>query len=396
MTNIYSQAITAQGAQHRTIQRSGGGPESHVMQIDIGGDPANAEKLLSAANPLPVKGTGTAGSPGTDVLTVQGIGSGTPVPVSGTVAFSNSSISVSGSSVTVSGAVTVTGNVAGTGTAGSPAAGVLTVQGINGGTDLIIKGSGTAGAPNAGVVSVQGISGGTNLNVAVANSPTVSISSGTVGVSGNVNVVGTGSAGTPASGVVSVQGIASGTAVSVAAAASAPVAVRFSDGSAFTNQPIVGSVAHGATDSGNPLKIGAKATTSPSGLTLVSDGQRTDLSASVDGSLFTRQVALGDIVQGSMSTTGTAAQDVIAAVASRKIYITSIIASNSSATNTTVDLINNSVVICNITVPANGGVIWNAGQTPMMPNASGAKWQAQSLVAVSTLKVFMIGFRSAI
>jgi hypothetical protein len=40
---------------------------------------------VSSAAPLPVVGTGTAGSPGTAVLTVQGIASGTAQPVSGNV-----------------------------------------------------------------------------------------------------------------------------------------------------------------------------------------------------------------------------------------------------------------------------------------------------------------------
>lgn len=53
--------------------------------------------------------------------------------------------------------------------------------------------TGTAGSPNAAVVSVQGVSGGTPQNVTVTNQPA------------------TGTAGTPATTVLTVQGIASGT-----------------------------------------------------------------------------------------------------------------------------------------------------------------------------------------
>lgn len=59
--------------------------------------------------------------------------------------------------------------VAGRGTAGSADSNVMTVQGIASGTEVIIKGSGTAGSANAGVVTVQGAgTTGTPLTVAVA------------------------------------------------------------------------------------------------------------------------------------------------------------------------------------------------------------------------------------
>src|SRR4051794_33527512 len=44
-----------------------------------------------------------------------------------------------------------------------------------------------------------------------------------------------------------------------------------------------GDVAHDGVDSGNPVKVGAKATASLSGLTLVAAGDRTNLFAGVDG-----------------------------------------------------------------------------------------------------------------
>jgi hypothetical protein len=51
---------------------------------------------------------------------------------------------------------------------------------------------------------------------------------------------------------------------------------------------VAGDVAHDAVDSGNPVKMGFKATTSLSGLTLVSDADRTDGRAGVDGVQITR------------------------------------------------------------------------------------------------------------
>lgn len=56
--------------------------------------------------------------------------------------------------------------VAGGGTAGSAATGVVTVQGITSMTPLLAVGTGTAGAAAAGVMTVQGIASGTAVTVA--------------------------------------------------------------------------------------------------------------------------------------------------------------------------------------------------------------------------------------
>src|SRR5271154_2072731 len=45
--------------------------------------------VTQSTSPWIVAGGGTAGSPGTAALTIQGIGSGTPVPISGTVSVTN-------------------------------------------------------------------------------------------------------------------------------------------------------------------------------------------------------------------------------------------------------------------------------------------------------------------
>ena len=98
--------------------------------------------------------------------------------------------------------------VTGSGTAGTPAPGVVTVQGIAGGTTLPVtaSGSGTAGTSATGVVTVQGIAGGTTLPVTAS---------------------GSGAAGTPATGVVTVQGIAGGTAIPVSTSSPAGGATSY-------------------------------------------------------------------------------------------------------------------------------------------------------------------------
>lgn len=190
--------------------------------------PASAPSSISVAT---VQGEGTPGSQTGGVLTVQGDPSGTPIPISGNITASSASVAPTGMAVpadadyvgmnvsgtltgmtgtssglnvvvnaaipagaNVIGAVTQSGAwaVSGTGTAGTAATGVVTVQGIASGTAVSVSGTGTAGTAASGVVTVQGIASGTAVSVS-----------------------GTGTAGTAASGVVTIQGIASGTAVKV-------------------------------------------------------------------------------------------------------------------------------------------------------------------------------------
>lgn len=66
----------------------------------------------------------------------------------------------------------------------------------------VVVGAGVAGTPAGGVVSVQGVASGTNLNVAQGTASAL-----------NATIVGSGSAGTAATGVVTVQGIAAMTPI---------------------------------------------------------------------------------------------------------------------------------------------------------------------------------------
>lgn len=86
-----------------------------------------------------------------------------------------------------------------------------------------------------------------------------------------------------------------------------------------------GGVAHDAADSGNPHKIGAKAETSPKGITLVADGDRTDLYADADGQLMVKLNTSGaDVISEAVSNTDGASTAFtnFSAVASTKNYIT--------------------------------------------------------------------------
>jgi hypothetical protein len=188
----------------------------------------------NTANTTPwlVAGSGTAGSAATGVVTIQGIAGGTTVPVSGTVATTNLSVSATGNAVpadaTYIGALNG-GNlvgvvadsssrliVAGAGTAGSGAGGILTIQGNASGTPIPISGSitasnaavGATGSPVPTSASYGGLLNGSNLIGALGDS------------SGRTIVAGAGTAGSAAGGVLTVQGIGSMTPLLVTSTSS--------------------------------------------------------------------------------------------------------------------------------------------------------------------------------
>ena len=160
------------------------GVDGNPIKIDPTG--TTTQPVSATALPLPdgaataVKqpALGTAGSPSSDVITVQGDASGTPIPISGTVTLATGSLEigavdqgtggssawlVDGSAVTQpvsatalplpSGASTAAKQPA-LGTAGSPSSDVITVQGSASMTALKVDGSGVT-QPVSGSVSVS-------------------------------------------------------------------------------------------------------------------------------------------------------------------------------------------------------------------------------------------------
>lgn len=164
-----------------------------------------------------------------------------------------------------------------------------------------------------------------------------------------------------------------------------------------TNNDVQGDVAHDSADSGNPIKIGAKAETSLSGVTLVADGDRVDLAAGVDGVLITRPHAnLEDLVDGNASdTAGTSTQVIAAAGAGIKQYLLSATITNTSATDTYCEIKSGTTVKWTVPVPANGGVTlqWPAG---LKPNAANEAWNFDMGAAVTTAYCSMSGFKSKV
>lgn len=159
-----------------------------------------------------------------------------------------------------------------------------------------------------------------------------------------------------------------------------------------------GGIAHDSADSGNPVKIGVKATASVLGQTPVTAADRTDLYAGTDGVLIVRpNCSLEDIISEVKTNTdgaSTAMTGAFAATASQRIYLTDLIISNSSASNITVDIRDGSAgsVLATFPVPTVGGVV-HRFSTPLRFTANTAA-AFDGSAAASTLSVTMIGFKS--
>jgi hypothetical protein len=167
------------------------------------------------------------------------------------------------------------GIVAGAGTAGTPAGGVLSIQGVSGGQSVIVSqatasslnvtavGAGSAGTPNAGVQTIQGITGMTP-----------------------VITTGAGTAGTPSAGVATVQGsTATGSAL-----ASDPVLVGGSDGTDVRNL---------ATNSAGQAIPAPNAATTNNGSTTIATG------GAFQSALASNAARKGCLIQNPLSATET-------------------------------------------------------------------------------------------
>ncbi|MES2347880.1 MAG: hypothetical protein V4641_09965 [Pseudomonadota bacterium] len=184
-----------------------------------GGLPVTA---VQGTDPWIVAGQGTAGVAATGVVTIQGIASGVAVPISGSITATNPSVSATGAAIPAS--ATMIGGSDGTNlrAAKVSAGGLVSVDG----SAVTQPVSGTVAVSN--FPATQPVSG----TVAVTQSTSPWVTSGTSTVSGTVAVTqstspwimaGGGTAGTAATGVVTIQGIASGTVVPVTVSTVAPV-----------------------------------------------------------------------------------------------------------------------------------------------------------------------------
>jgi hypothetical protein len=170
------------------------------------------------------------------------------------------------------------------------------------------------------------------------------------------------------------------------------------DNGASDGASVSGDVAHDAADAGEPVKIGAKASTSLSGLTLVANADRTNVFAGIDGVQITRpHTNLEDIVTGVAAITDGSSTSVIASAgAGVKIYITEVIIANSSASNVTVDLRDGAAgsVKATFSAPATGGS--HKTLSVPLPFSAATAVCADPSAAASTVTVTLVGFKSKV
>lgn len=98
-----------------------------------------------------------------------------------------------------------------------------------------------------------------------------------------------------------------------------------------------------------------------------------------------------DFLKGRNTSTGTGDTLLISGTSGKKTHVTSIIISNSSATNTEVDIKDGSTTIATFPAPTVGGAI-HAFQTPLVLSA-GADLNFASVAGVTTMKVTAVGYK---
>jgi hypothetical protein len=157
------------------------------------------------------------------------------------------------------------------------------------------------------------------------------------------------------------------------------------------------SVAHDSADSGNPAKIGGKATTSLAGLTLVATGDRTNFFAGVDGVLITRpHCNLEDLISASTVCTAGANTSILASAgAGVKNYVTGGMIYNSGSSNGSCIITDGSGGTTKLTVPfpASTGTVFSLA-VPVAFSAATAVYADPT--GSDNITVTLYGFKSKV
>lgn len=160
-----------------------------------------------------------------------------------------------------------------------------------------------------------------------------------------------------------------------------------------------GNIAHDSGDSGNPLKIGAKAKATLSDVTQVAANDRTDLYGDLDGTLLGgRLVPLGDIkTERAADTGGTSTTfSTFGATTLVRNYITAISIFNANTTTSGyVDFRNGSAgsVLWTMAAPKGGGAII-AFNPPLRQPSTNTALAYDVSAAISTVYISVNGFQS--
>lgn len=160
-----------------------------------------------------------------------------------------------------------------------------------------------------------------------------------------------------------------------------------------------GGIAHDSADSGNPVKVGARAAATLSDDTMVANADRTDAVADLDGALLVRPgFPLGDLISEQVTNTnGTStAFTNFGATASTRNYVTAITVYNSSATAGTIDFRDGTAgtVLWTMPIPATGGSVISNGGMPLFCTTANTALAFDVSGALTTVTISISGFKS--
>jgi len=163
---------------------------------------------------------------------------------------------------------------------------------------------------------------------------------------------------------------------------------------------VAGGVANDSADSGNPIKIGAKASATLSDDTMVANGDRVDNIGDLDGALVVRnQIPLGDLLSERVTDTGgtSTAFTNFGATASARNYVTTIVVYNSSATNGYIDFRDGTggSVLYTVPIPTVGGCVISS-PIPLFRTTANTALAYDVSGALSTVYISITGFKSKV
>lgn len=151
-----------------------------------------------------------------------------------------------------------------------------------------------------------------------------------------------------------------------------------------SNNDVQGDVAHDSADSGNPVKIGAKARTANP--TAVANGDRVDLFSDDVGKLVVLPNAPRDLVTQQTTDTTTTSETTILTAGGAGVFLdlTQLVITNASATATVVTLKDSTTGTTRgkYALAANGGIVLNF-QTPFKQGTANNNWTATSSATVN-------------
>lgn len=194
-----------------------------------------------------------------------------------------------------------------------------------------------------------------------------------------------------------------------------PVALVDADGDQLTsfsvvqnsasglNATVVGNSAHDASDSGNAVKVGARAAATLSDDTPVANGDRTDNVSDLDGAVVVRpQFPLGDLISEAVSDTGgsSTAFTNFGATASTRNYVTAIHVFRTDA-GTSVAYVDfrdgtGGSVLYRAAIPPNGGAVITLGGTPLFRTSANTALAFDVSAALTTVYITVSGFKSKV